>query len=658
MKKLHSLTSSLLLATSILARRVAFPMLSLGAGLVPVQARAGASGVFTDTGTLADARYEHTATLLPNGKVLVAGGIGITSPVLASAELYDPASGTWAATGSLSTARFYHSATLLQNGKVLVAAGVIDESPSGDLASAELYDPASETWAATGSLGTARRLYTATLLLNGKVLVAGGQRGTTAVLASAELYDPASGTWTATGDLSTARREHKATLLQNGKVLVAGGLDNSGLSASTEIYDPASGTWTATGSLGTARHFHTATLLPNGKVLVAGGGGSSGALAIAELFDPGSGTWAATNSLATGRYIPGATLLSDGKVLVAGGVDNNGSSLTSAELYDPASGSWTATGSLATARVVHTATLLSDGEVLIAGGNDNNASILASAELYGGPPPIPAQLLNISTRMRVLADDKVLIGGFIVTGTDPKKVIIRGMGPSLNGVGVTLSDPTLELHQSDGTVITNDNWKINDQTGQSQEADIRATTIPPLNDLESAIVTTLTPGNYTAILAGKNGGTGVGLVEVYDLAQGANSNLANISSRGFVDTGDNVMIGGFIVGGGTGGGSATVIVRAIGPSLSVNGTPVPGRLADPTLELHNASGTMIVTNDNWKTRADGSSQQSEIEATTIAPTNDLESAIVATLVPDNYTAIVRGQNSTTGVALVEIYNLQ
>jgi hypothetical protein len=263
-----------------------------------------------------------------------------------------------------------------------------------------------------------------------------------------------------------------------------------------------------------------------------------------------------------------------------------------------------------------------------------------------------ASLLNISTRMEVLGGDRVLIAGFIVTGNDPKKVIIRGIGPSLNGV-VSLSDPTLELHQGSTTLAANDNWKINDLTGQSQEADIRATTIPPSNDLESALVATLAPGNYTAILAGKNGGTGVGLVEVYDLAQTANSKLANISSRGFVDIGDNVMIGGFIVGGGAGGGNAKVIVRAIGPSL-----PVAGALGDPTLELHDGSGTTIASNDNWKTRPDGSSQQADIEATTIPPTNDLESAVVATLAPGNYTAVVRGKNNTTGVGLVEVYNLQ
>src|SRR5204862_1798893 len=168
--------------------------------------------------------------------------------------------------------------------------------------------------------------------------------------------------------------------------------------------------------------------------------------------------------------------------------------------------------------------------------------------------------------------------------------IIRGVGPSLSGVGVTLADPTLELHQGNTTLATNDNWKINDQTGQSQETDIRSTTIPPLNDWESAILTTLTPGPYTAILAGKNGGTGMGLVEVYDLGQGANSELANISTRGFVDTDDNVMIGGVIVGGGSGGGSARVLTRALGPSL-----PATGALGDPTLELHDASGALVAS---------------------------------------------------------------
>ena len=253
--------------------------------------------------------------------------------------------------------------------------------------------------------------------------------------------------------------------------------------------------------------------------------------------------------------------------------------------------------------------------------------------------------------MRVLAGDRVLIGGFIITGPELKRVLIRGVGPSLNGIGGILSDPSLELHRDGRILATNDNWKTR-ADGTSQQADIEATTIAPANDLEPAILATLSPGAYTAILAGKNGGTGVGLVEVYDLGQGANSQLANISTRGFVDTGDNVMIGGLIVGGGS-GGPARVIVRALGPSI-----PVTGALENPTVELHDGSGTLIASNDDWKTRPDGSSQQAEIEATTLPPGNDLESALVRSLPPGNYTAIVRGMNNSTGVGLVEIYNLQ
>jgi WD40 repeat protein len=624
----------------------ALTLVAAALSLAPTAA-AAAPFTFANTGSLTQAREGQTATLLPNGKVLVADGS--SSGALASAELYDPALGTWAASGSLATARFFPTATLLPNGKVLVAGGA---GTSSTLASAELYDPASGSWSATGSLATARYSHTATLLPNGKVLVAGGSSNGS-VLASAELYDPASGSWMATGSLGGARYFHTATLLPNGKVLVAGGYGNSSTLTSAELYDPASGTWSATGSLATARYLHTATLLPNGKVLVAGGSnGSGGILASAELYDPASGTWTPTGSLAAARYQHTATLLPNGEVLVAGGYGNSGA-LASAELYDPASGNWTVTASLATARYVHTATLLPNGQVLVAAGFNSSSGALASAELYVGPTT-PPTLLNISTRMRVLSGDNVLIGGFIIAGTDLKRVIIRGKGPSLTQVGVTLSDPTLELHQPDGTVITNDNWKINDQTGQSQEADIRATTIPPTNDLESTILMTLSPGAYTAILAGKNGGTGVGVVEVYDLGQAANSKLANISSRGFVDTNDNVMIGGFIVGGGSGGGTAQVIVRAIGPSLSVSGA-----LGDPTLELHDVNGTTIATNDNWKIDDQtGQSQEAAIRATTIPPTNDLESALIATLAPGNYTAIVRGKNNTTGVGLVEVYNLQ
>ena len=259
---------------------------------------------------------------------------------------------------------------------------------------------------------------------------------------------------------------------------------------------------------------------------------------------------------------------------------------------------------------------------------------------FGGT--IPVSLANISTRLRVETGDNVLIGGFIVTGTEPKKVIVRAIGPSLPLTGV-LADPILELRDSSGGLIAvNDNWR------SDQEAEIIATGIPPTNDLESAIVATLPANNsaYTATVRGVNNGTGIGVVEAYDLDRTVDSKLGNISTRGFVQTGDNVLIGGLIV---LGQDPLRVIVRAIGPSL-----PVPGALGDPTLELHDGNGALIAANDNWR-----SDQEAEIIATGIPPTNDLESAIVATLSANgaSYTAIVRGVNGTTGVAVVEVYAL-
>jgi hypothetical protein len=630
--------------------RIFFVLVLVNTGLVFAQP-CGASGRFENTGSLAAARYGHTATLLPNGNVLVVGGLNATT-IYPAAEIYAPEVGAWTATGNPTTTRFYHTATLLSNGKVLVAAGA---GPGYDFASAELYDPASGTWTVTGSLSTERDAHTATLLPNGKVLVAAGYHEDFGYggfsLSTAELYDPASGTWTVTGSLSTARRNHTATLLPNGKVLVAGGtIDNIShyeILASAELYDPASGAWTSTGSLATARDAHTATLLPNGKVLVAGGiSYPSGSVPSAELYDPASETWTPTGALVDARAVHTATLLHNGKVLVAGGYGNLPGSLPSAELYDPASGTWTSTGSLIFAREIHTATLLPNDEVLVAGGRDvfgASQVLLASAELYITPP----NLLNISTRLPVETGDNAMIGGFIITGTQPKTVIVRGIGPSLAMPGA-LADPVIEVHGASGELLaTNDNWR--DDPNQQHVID---SGLAPTNDLESALWGTINPGAYTVVVRGKNDTTGIALVEVYDLDQAVDSQLANISTRGPIETNDNVLIGGVIVGSGSGGATTRVMLRALGPSV-----PIEAALGDPTLELHDESGNTVAFNDNWKTRPDGSSQQAEIEATGIPPTNDLESALLQTLPAGNYTAIVRGMNGTTGVGLLEAYNL-
>jgi hypothetical protein len=263
----------------------------------------------------------------------------------------------------------------------------------------------------------------------------------------------------------------------------------------------------------------------------------------------------------------------------------------------------------------------------------------------------PSQFLNISTRLRVQTGDNVLIGGFIIKGTDPKKVIIRGIGPSLaqffNGA---LSDPTLELYQGSTLLATNDNWKMRSD-GTSQQAEVEATTIPPTNDLEAAIVRTLDPGAYTAILRGKGDATGIGVVEAYDLTPGTNSKAGNISTRGFVDSGDNVMIGGLIIGAG-GGGNGKVVVRAIGPTLGNFG--INGALQDPTLELHDGNGMLLVFNNNWQDDASAA----EVQANNLAPNDPRESAVLRSLPPGAYTAIVRGAGNTTGVGLVEAYNVR
>jgi uncharacterized protein GlcG (DUF336 family) len=265
------------------------------------------------------------------------------------------------------------------------------------------------------------------------------------------------------------------------------------------------------------------------------------------------------------------------------------------------------------------------------------------------PPPFVAaaeKLANISTRISVGTGDNQLIGGFIVTGTQPKKIIVRAIGPSLgqSGLGMLLADPTLELHDQTGALIAmNDNWS------DTQQAEIEATGIPPADQLESAIVRTLAPGAYTAIVAGRDGATGTAVVEAYDLSQTSNSTLANISTRGAVGPASEVMIGGFIIFGN--GGSTRVLVRSVGPSLASVGIPNP--MPDPTLEVRDVNGTLIVENDNWR---DG--PQVEIEETALPPTNDLESAVITTLPSGPYTAIVRERNGQSGIGLVEVYNLQ
>jgi hypothetical protein len=264
------------------------------------------------------------------------------------------------------------------------------------------------------------------------------------------------------------------------------------------------------------------------------------------------------------------------------------------------------------------------------------------------PPPAAAQAINLSTRMHVQTGDNVGIGGFIVTGTVPKHVLLRAIGPSLAQFGVpnVLADPVLELHGPAGfATVTNNNWRDD----PAQEALIIASGIPPTDNLESAIDATLLPGAYTAVVSGNNNSSGVGLVEVYDLGQAADSKLANISTRALVGTGDGIVIAGFILGNRS--GDDRIVLRGIGPSLVSAG--VPDALADPTLQLRDSNGALLFTNNDW---GDDLGQMEELLAAGLAPTHPLESGIAVTLSPGLYTALLAGMNNGTGIGLVEVYD--
>lgn len=332
-------------------------------------------------------RYAHTATLLDNGSVLIAGGMEERNRAAASAEVYDPATGAFTETGSLKHRRVGHTATLLKDGRVLIAGGSNEIFYLGALRSAEIYDPATGEFTDTGDMNTARLGHRAILLPDGKVLVTGGQAGDESKIASAEVYDPVTNSFTRAPDMNSARSDHTMTLLANGKVLIAGGasklnsLRREVVIATAELYDPATNSFATTGSLSIERYKHSAVLLPDGKVLILGGSNAMmyrGRYASAEIYDPASGTFTQTGNMHSSRYKirDAAAPLKDGKVMVAGGGPR-------VEIYDPATGIFSAVpGDIGSDRYYSTATLLQNGEVLIAGGYSNGQGMHPNASAW------------------------------------------------------------------------------------------------------------------------------------------------------------------------------------------------------------------------------------------------------------------------------------
>jgi len=467
------------------------------------------------TGSLTTARFGHTATLLANGKVLVVGGTEFLEPSvdpywrgISSVEIYDPVTSHWSDTGSLNSPRTGHIAVRLMNGKVLVAGG--NNGYRKYVITAEIYDPETGTWSAAGSFSAARSNASATLLLDGRVLVAGGASSAWASDTSrtAEVYDPDTGAWSPAGTMNTARSSHTATLLLGGRVLVVGGTSSN--SRSAELYDPVTRRWAVTGNLITGRLWdHEAALLPNGKVLVFGGGINGddfcNGINNSELYDPITGQWSATdNSISTRNDYydtSNTTVLPSGKLLVVGGDGPGCEALKSAELYDPSTGNWSTTGGLNTARAGHTVTMLANGKVLVAGGDGGT-----TAELFDDGTPTAASVSAAS---------------FAAGGMLAPESIAAARGANLGTGTLTASSYPLPTELAGATV------KVRDRAGAERLAPLIFVSPTQINyqvPAGTAIgLATVTISNGSRTLA-------TGLVEIARVAPGLFS--ANSSGQG------------------------------------------------------------------------------------------------------------------------------
>ena len=486
-------------------------------------------------------------------------------------------------------------------------------------------------------------------------------------------YNPSANTYTTLAPFAVASAGHAAAYL-GGKIYKFCG---SSTLAELEIYDVTLNQWTAGANYPldaiSVRAFADGTF-------IYGAGGITNfpaPLSRAETYryNPATDTWddAAIADLPGGRHGAAGAAYNGGAVLAGGSF--NAMLLGSAIFWNPTFNQWMFLPNMLAQRTNVNGAVLNGSFYVVGGGsfaaafsNDNQrltctASTTPTPTPTATPTPTPtptstptptpsstpaAQTVNLSTRMRVQTGDNVGIGGFIISGTASKHVLVRAIGPSLTQFGVpnALPDPVLELHGPEGFVtITNNNWRDD----PVQEALILATGLAPSDNLESAIDANLNPGAYTAVVRGNNNATGVALIEVYDLSQAVASKLANISTRAFVSTGDDIVIAGFILGNHS--GNDRIVVRGIGPSLTVFG--VPDALADPTLELRDGNGGLVIANNNWQ---DDPTQAAELTAAGLAPTNPLESGIAATLPPGAYTALLAGLNNATGNGVVEVYD--
>ena len=540
-------------------------------------------------------------------------------------------------------------ATGVLDGKVHVLGGY-DENRSST-ATVEVYNPATNTWTSSHPLPFPVN-HNAAAVAGGKLYSFGAGAGQTFV------YNPSNNSWVARASSHYVHSRTAAVGVIDNKIYVAGG-GGTPSQRELEVYDPVGNTWTVKAPMSVPRN-HCGGGVIDGKFYVVGGRAGLGSTNALEVYDPQTNTWSTRAPMPTARSGVAAAVVNN-ELWVFGGEEAD-SLHAEVEVYNPVSNSWRQLPDMPLPRHGIWASVIGNKIYIPGGGAAAGFAATNTNQIFTVSTSTEVNLGNISTRGLVQTGSNVMIGGFIVQGSGTKRVIVRAIGPELTQYGVpnALVNPRLELHNGSGALIgSNDDWQMTLIGGVitgNQVSEIQNSGHAPAAASESAIIADLQPGNYTAIVRGVNNTIGVALVEVYDLSPGTISVLGNISTRSFVQTGDNVMIGGFII---QGTGTKRVIVRAIGPELTQYGVPNP--LANPRLELHNGTGALIASNDNWQTTILGgiitSNQISEIQNSGHAPTVASESAIIADLQPGNYTAIVRGVNNTTGVALVEAYDL-
>ena len=558
--------------------------------------------------------------------------------------------GTWETRAPMPVKR-QEIATAVLDGKVYVLGGYDEMRRS--TATVEVYNPTTDTWAFARSLPLAVN-HNAAAVAAGRLYSFGAGAGQTFV------YNPNGNTWSSKASSHHVHGGTAAVGVINDKIYVAGGTGTP-TQRELEVYDPVANTWTVRAPMSVARN-HCAGGVISGKFYVAGGRRADTSTNALEVYDPQTNSWSTRAPMPTARSGIAAAVVNN-ELWVFGGEDPGGFSINpEVEAYDPVTNTWRRLPDMPSPRHGIWASVIGNKIYMPGGGSSAGFAATNTNQIFTVTGSVPPSLGNISTRAFVQTGENVMIGGFIIQGTGPKRVILRAIGPELTQFGIpdALANPRLELHNQTGALVaSNDDWQTTILGGvitRSQVADIQNSGHAPTEATESAIIANLLPGNYTAIVRGVNNTNGVALVEVYDLNTGAGSNLGNISTRSFVETGEHVMIGGFII---QGTGPKRVILRAIGPELTQYG--IADALANPRLELHNGNGALIGTNDDWQTTILGGvitgDQVGDIQNSGHAPTAASESAIMANLQPGNYTAIVRGVSNTNGVALVEVYDL-